>query len=102
MDSNVIPFYMLLSLRCILAEEKVAFIHLFVLQRNLSLSSHITKKIKAANKIGWKNTVSSHVLSCWPMISEADIDSMEVEIELYCQYPLAYYCHAAHGSRGTI
>ena len=38
----------------------------------------------------------------WPMISEADVGGMAVEVEPSHQYSIAFFCHATDGSRGTI
>ena len=102
-------FFTCSSLRCILAEGKVAFIHSFLLHCNLSLSSHITKKIKASNTIGWKNMVSSksnasyfmtlahdvrerwwwcasiplHFVAMWLMAAEGQSDTVTSDMEVH-------------------
>jgi len=40
------------------------------------------------------------VLQCWPMTSEADVDSMAVEAEPSHLYSIIFYCHVPDGSRG--
>jgi len=40
------------------------------------------------------------ILLCWPMTSEADICGMEVEVEPFHQYSIAFCCCVTDGSRG--
>jgi len=42
------------------------------------------------------------VLLCQPMMSEADVGSMAVEIEPSHQYSITFCCHVADGSRGAV
>ena len=40
------------------------------------------------------------ILLCWPMMSEADDDRVEVvsvEVEPSCQYSITFCCHATDG-----
>ena len=42
--------------------------------------------------------VMPSVLLCQPMMSEADVGGMAVEVELSHQHPIMLYCHATDGN----
>jgi len=42
------------------------------------------------------------ILLCWLMMSQADVHGMAVEVETFCQYPIAFCCYVTHSNRGTV
>jgi len=42
------------------------------------------------------------ILLCWPMMSEADVGDVAVEVEPSCQYSVKFCCRATDGSRGAV
>ena len=42
------------------------------------------------------------ILLCWPMMSEADVGGMAVEVEPSYQYSITVCCHVTDGSRGAV
>jgi len=42
------------------------------------------------------------VLRCWPTMSEANIDGMEVEDEPSCKYSITFYLHLTYGSSEAV
>ena len=42
------------------------------------------------------------VLLCWPMMSEADVGGMAVEVETSWQYSVKFHCHVPDGSKEFV
>ena len=42
------------------------------------------------------------ILLCWPMMSEADVGDMAVEVEPSRQYSVKFYCRATDDSRRAV
>ena len=42
------------------------------------------------------------ILWCWPMMSEADVGGMAVEVEPSHQYSITFCCYVTDGSRGAV
>ena len=42
------------------------------------------------------------ILLCWPMMSEANVSDMAVEVEPSCQYSITFCCCVTDGSRGAV
>ena len=42
------------------------------------------------------------ILLCWPMMSEADVGGMAVEVEPSHQYSITFCCHITDGSRRAV
>ena len=42
------------------------------------------------------------VLLCWPVILEADVGDMAVEVEPFHQYSIKFCCRATDDSRGAV
>ena len=47
-------------------------------------------------------TVMSPMLLSWPMMSEADVGGMAIEVEPSHQYPITFCCRATDGSTGVV
>ena len=69
--------------------------------RCITESTSASKKwIQVYTRAGLK--VMSPILLCWPIISEADVGDMAVEVETSCQYPITFCCCVTNWSRGAV
>ena len=67
-----------------------------ITQLSFLLECNFSKGTRAALK------VTSSILSCQPMSSEADVGATALEVEPFHQYPITFCCRVTNGSRGAL
>ena len=65
-------------------------------------NSHLVVEVFASQNMMTALKVMPPILLCWPMMAEADVGCMAVEVELSYQYAIKCCCRVTDGSRGAV